>query len=198
LGDVVIRPGTVLIRPNYADAVPDADIVTVPARDLAVSVARLVDIEAIKQVKYRYMRAVDLKDWDLLAGTLEEDVTAHYGRRLDFADRAELLGYFRENLGPEILTVHHLHQPEITVDGDDATGSWALRDQVIIPGHDLMITGACFYDDTYRRGEDGEWRIATTAYERLFEATETLDVRTDFRLVDNRWADNHRATDSQG
>jgi len=165
------------------DAVRDAD------SELARTVARLADIEAIKTLKYRYMRAVDLKDWDLLAGTLEPDVTAHYGRRLDFASRDELLDNFRSTLGPEILTVHHLHQPEIAVDGNTATGTWALRDQVIIPEHNLMITGACFYDDTYRRGTDGAWRIATTGYRRLFEATETLNVRSDFRLTDNRWAD---------
>lgn len=158
-------------------------------------VARLVDIEAIKSLKHRYMRAVDLKDWDLLADTLEPDVTARYGKRLDFTNRSDLLAYFRENVGPEILTVHHLHQPEIDVDGDMATGTWALRDQVIIPEYRIMITGACFYTDTYRRGDDGDWRIATTTYERLFEATESLDVRTDFRLTDNRWADSHRADD---
>lgn len=154
------------------------------------AVARLVDIEAIRRLKYRYMRAVDLKDWDLLARTLETDVTAHYGRRLDFENRDELLAYFRENLGPGILTVHHLHQPEIDVDGDTATGTWALRDQVVIPEYNIMITGACFYTDTYRRGDDSEWRIAATSYDRLFEATETLDVRSDFRLTDNRWADD--------
>ena len=161
--------------------------------DLDKAVARLVDIEAIKTLKHRYMRAVDLKDWDLLAETLEPDVTARYGKRLDFVDRAELLAYFRDNLGTDILTVHHLHQPEIEVDGDTATGKWALRDQVIVPTYRLMITGACFYDDTYRRGADGKWRIAATSYERLFEATETLDVRTDFHLTDNRWAENPQA-----
>ena len=182
--------------PGYADAVPEPAHGTVDPPDLpdagdelARTVARLADIEAIKSLKYRYMRAVDLKDWDLLAETLEPDVQAHYGRRLDFANRAELLENFRATLGSEILTVHHLHQPEIAVDGDTATGTWALRDQVIVPAHNLMITGACFYDDTYRRGADGTWRIATTGYRRLFEATESLDVRSDFRLTDNRWAD---------
>lgn len=173
----------------------DAATAAEPAGALAETVARLVDVEAIKTLKYRYMRAVDLKDWDLLASTLETDVTASYGRRLDFSDRASLLAYFRANLGPEILTVHQLHQPEIAIDGDTATGSWALQDQVIIPEHRIMITGACFYDDTYRRGTDGAWRIASTGYRRLFEATESLDVRSDFRLTDNRWADRGPADD---
>lgn len=156
---------------------------------LSAAVTGLVDVEMIRTLKHRYMRAVDLKDWDLLAGTLTSDVTARYGERLEFADRESLVAWFAENIGPGIITVHHLHQPEIDVDGDTATGTWALRDQVIIPEHDLMITGACFYDDTYRRSPDGTWRIATTGYRRLFEATETLSVRSDFRLTANRWAD---------
>ena len=55
-----------------------------------------------------------------------------------------------------------------------------------------MITGACFYEDEYRRGDDGRWRIARTGYTRIFEAIESLDDRTDFRLLENRW-DPHGA-----
>ncbi len=162
----------------------ESDPAVAPAR----TVAELADIEAIRTLKYRYMRAVDLKDWDLLEATLTPDVAASYGERLTFDDRDTLLAWFREHLDGGIITVHHLHQPEITVDGDTATGTWALRDQVIVPEHRVMITGACFYDDTYRRDAGGPWRIAATGYRRIFEATETLDVRTDFRLTANRWA----------
>ena len=37
------------------------------------------DVEAIKQVKYRYLRALDTKHWDDFADTLAEDITANYG-----------------------------------------------------------------------------------------------------------------------
>lgn len=157
--------------------------------DLVATVARLADIEAIRTLKYRYMRAVDTKDWDLLASTLEPDVTAHYGDRLEFADRAELVAWFAAHMGADFVTVHNLHQPEIDIDGDAATGTWSLRDWVIMPNHGVMITGAAFYEDTYRRAADGNWRIATTGYKRLFETMETLNDRNDFRLTANRWAD---------
>ena len=35
--------------------------------------ADLADIEAIKQVKYRYLRALDTKHWDDYADTLTEE-----------------------------------------------------------------------------------------------------------------------------
>ena len=38
----------------------------------------LLIIEKIKQLKYRYFRAVDRHDWTLLATTLTEDCVARY------------------------------------------------------------------------------------------------------------------------
>lgn len=59
----------------------------------------LADIEAIKQVKYRYLRALDTKHWDDFADTLAEDITADYGpsigNELHFTNRAELVEYMR-------------------------------------------------------------------------------------------------------
>lgn len=156
---------------------------------LAAAIARLEAVEAIKALKYRYMRAVDLKDWRLLATTLTEDVSAVYGERLAFHDRAGVIDFMTTSVGPEIITVHHLHQPEITVEGDHALGTWALADQVIIPDQRIMITGASFYDDRYVRNDSGQWLISSTGYRRLFESIESLDVRTDYRLTDNYW--NH-------
>ncbi len=156
--------------------------------NLSASIALLLDLEAIKSLKHRYMRAVDQKDWDLFATTLTPDATARYGKRLDFTGRDEIVAFMKASVGPEILTVHHVHQPEIDVRGDTATGTWALQDQVIIDTQRIMITGACFYEDRYERDDTGQWRIASTGYTRLFEAIESLDVRTDFRLTDNRWA----------
>ena len=37
------------------------------------------DIDEIKQVKYRYLRALDTKHWDDFADTLTEDVIGDYG-----------------------------------------------------------------------------------------------------------------------
>jgi hypothetical protein len=45
---------------------------------MTVTPEDLADIEAIKALKYRYLRAVDLRDWDLLVSTLTEDATAAY------------------------------------------------------------------------------------------------------------------------
>jgi SnoaL-like domain len=153
----------------------------------------LVALEEIRQVKYRYLRCVDLKRWDDLADTFTPDATADYGtpalgRPLQLAGRDEIVAFLRDKLGPDIITVHFASQPEITVDGDTARGTWAFEDTVIATEYRMVITGAAFYEDRYARGEDGRWRIAHTGYVRTYEAALSLDDLPSFRLTSNRWA----------
>ena len=128
------------------------------------------DKEAIEQVKYRYLRALDTKDWDTFADTLTEDVTGDYGDRLHFTSRADLVEYMRSSLGAGVITEHRVTHPEITVDGDEATAVWYLQDRVIAAEFNFMLIGAAFYRDTYRRTPQG-WKISATAYDRTYEAT---------------------------
>jgi len=150
-------------------------------------------MEEIRQLKYRYLRCVDLKRWDDLADTFTRDATADYGtpalgQPIRLAGRDEIVGFLREKLGPEIVTVHAAGQPEITVDGDTATGTWGFQDTVIATEYQVVITGAAFYEDRYERCEDGRWRIAHTGYERTYEAVMSLEDLPSFRITSNRWA----------
>ncbi|GAA4503868.1 nuclear transport factor 2 family protein [Actinoallomurus oryzae] len=140
-----------------------------------MDVTDLIECRAIEELKYRYMRAVDTKDWDLLAATLEPDVTAVYGERLSFSSAADLVRVLSRMMDENMITVHHLHQPEIEIDGDTATGVWALMDRVIRTKDRVMIEGASIYRDRYRRDGDGVWRIARTTYRRLYESEVSLD-----------------------
>jgi hypothetical protein len=135
---------------------------------------KLADKEAIERVKYHYLRALDTKDWATFADTLTEDVTGDYGTRLHFDNRAELVEYMRSSLGPEVMTEHRVSHPEITVDGDEATAVWYLQDRVIAAEFNFMLIGAAFYRDSYRRTADG-WKISSTAYDRTYEATMSLE-----------------------
>jgi SnoaL-like domain len=136
------------------------------------------DIDEIKQVKYRYLRALDTKNWDEFADTLTEDVRADYGtdvagQSLHFTERNALVDYMRRSLGPETITEHHVGHPEITLDDDQATGTWYLQDRVIVPAVNFMLIGAAFYHDTYCRTSAG-WKICGTGYDRTYDATMSL------------------------
>ena len=77
----------------------------------------LVDVEEIKQLKYRYLRTLDLKLWDAFEECFVPEATGDYGEGLAFANRAALVAYMRENLGEGMITMHQVHHPEITIEG---------------------------------------------------------------------------------
>jgi hypothetical protein len=148
----------------------------------------LAVLEDIRQLKYRYLRCVDQKLWDEMADVFTPDATVDYGTRaygkpLKLAGRDEIMGFFRTALGPEIITVHAAGQPEITVDGDKASGTWRFEDTVIATEHRVVIAGAAYYVDRYERGADGAWRIAHTGYVRTYEAMMSLDDLPSFKFL---------------
>ncbi|HSZ45457.1 MAG TPA: nuclear transport factor 2 family protein [Streptosporangiaceae bacterium] len=152
----------------------------------------LVALEEIRQVKYRYLRCVDLKLWDEMADVFTAEATADYGTHavrgsLSLRGRDAILAYLRENLGPSIITVHRCGQPEIAVDGDEATGTWSFEDTVMAMDFRVVIKGAAFYEDTYRRGEDGRWRISHIGYTRIYETICSLDDTPSLKFLANKW-----------
>jgi hypothetical protein len=148
----------------------------------------LVTLEEIRQLKYRYLRCVDQKLWDEIADVFTSDATVDYGTQvygkpLQLAGRDAIVAFFRAKLGPDIVTVHAAGQPEISVDGATATGSWRFEDTVIAAQHRVVIVGAAFYQDRYERCADGAWRIAHTGYVRTYEAMLSLDDLPNFRFI---------------
>jgi hypothetical protein len=129
------------------------------------------ELEAIRRLKYAYFRTLDLKQFDQLGMLLTEDATAAYeDAETSLAGREAIVTWLTEALGgPEIVTEHHGHHPEIDFTSETtATGSWYLQDRVIVPSADLEIGGTAFYSDRYTKTEGG-WRIAHTGYVRVFE-----------------------------
>jgi len=152
----------------------------------------LAALEEIRQLKYRYFRTLDLKEWEGFGDCLAEDVKARYGTQamsepLHFDSRADVVAYMSENLSTSVISIHIGSHPEITVDGDTAAGSWGFEDTVIVPDFKILIRGGGYYQDEYRKDPDGKWRIASTRYERIYEAMTSLEDTPSFKLLANRW-----------
>lgn len=139
-------------------------------------------LEQLKRLKYAYLRTLDLKLWDEFESLFVPEATGEYGGGLAFADRGELVGYMRNNLGPGVVTMHQVHHPEIDVDGDTAHARWYLEDRVLVPEHRFVLEGAAFYDDRYVRTPDG-WRILHTGYRRTYEVTYSMDDVASYRIT---------------
>jgi ketosteroid isomerase-like protein len=150
----------------------------------------LLTFREIEQLKYRYLRTLDLRDWDGFAEVFEPDATGSYGEGLQFGSAADIVGFMRDSLGHDIITVHQVHHPEITLSesGETASGTWMLMDRVIAVPHGVLIEGASVYHDEYRRGSDGRWRISHTGYERIYETRMSLADWPRWKLTANRFS----------
>jgi len=129
------------------------------------------EIAAIEQLKYAYFRLLDTKEFVKLSSLLTEDATTAYESGAHtYRGRDAIVAFLASSLSdPEIVHVHNGHHPEIVLTGDvTATGTWYLEDKVIMPAYDLVVEGAAFYSDDYVK-IDGEWKIAHTGYERIYE-----------------------------
>lgn len=140
----------------------------------------LVAIEEIKQLKARYFRLMDTKQWDEWADVFTEDCTMWVADQPDvtYTSRDEFVAAV-SNILADAVTTHHGHMPEITIDppdgdeadhrGSTARGVWAMFDYVQIPtpGGGIGLQGYGHYRETYRREADGRWRISSLRLERL-------------------------------
>lgn len=145
----------------------------------------LHEIDAIKRLKYRYMRCLDQKRWAELAECFAEDATTAYGGgRYTFSGREAIMRFLVDAMDrPSFLSSHRVHHPEIELTSPaTARGTWALEDFVLDPERKLIIQGAAFYHDEYVK-VDGHWRIRSTGYDRTFEFVESLADRPSLRIT---------------
>jgi hypothetical protein len=86
-----------------------------------------------------------------------------------FVTNEEYLRDIPHQLGNGITT-HHGVMPEITLHSDtEAEGIWAMFDYVQVSFDDrrVSIQGYGHYFETYRKCDDGRWRISSKRNERL-------------------------------
>jgi hypothetical protein len=146
----------------------------------------LEDVEAIKRLKYRYWRCLDLKGWDEMATCFTADATVDYGDgRYRFAGVEAILGFLRESLGPGTgaLGYHHGHHPEIELTGDTtARGVWALDNYLFNAARKRGVRIAAYYHDEYVKVA-GEWKIRHTGYRYVFHEEWSRDDTPSLRLL---------------
>jgi hypothetical protein len=133
---------------------------------------QLCDIEAIKNLKARYFRFLDAKQWTDLRGLFTVDGSFEHPALGRFASIDEAVLAVSDRIG-DLTTVHHGGLPEITLGGDDDAraiwpmASFTFRASPTAAGSPVgpARTGPGrrtfgHYLETYRR-QDGRWLIAS-------------------------------------
>jgi hypothetical protein len=132
---------------------------------------RLLDIEEIKQLKARYFRNLDTKNWDGFGQVFAREAVLEVPEaQMVVNGRAAIAKSVSDALAGT-RTVHHGHMPEIELTGpDSARGTRAMFDYVEWPSSDngsrVGLQGYGHYREEYVR-EDGQWRIGRSRLERL-------------------------------
>lgn len=128
--------------------------------------ADFADWIEIHNLKARYCRLLDTKDWEgwgqLFTKDFRLDVTGSGGDVMHGRDA--VVASVRGSIG-SAKTAHQVHSPEIAIDGDRATAIWAMEDRVVWEGG-RALTGWGHYHERYVRTGEG-WRIAEQKLTRL-------------------------------
>jgi SnoaL-like domain len=142
-------------------------------------------IEDIKQLKARYFRSLDTKDWDGYAAVFSHDCTfdmrtastvdpddgspeAERSKRYVLQGNQTIADAVRDAVGDK-NTVHHGHCHEVWVESPtEARGIIAMVDKITnsrTGAH--VLEGYGHYHERYRREDGGGWRIAQLRLSRL-------------------------------
>jgi len=153
--------------------------------ELRRDVQRLMDMEAIRQLKHAYFRCIDTANFEELAGLIHDDVSVHlvggsYEWRLEGKDA--YLGEIRKSFHRHAVGHHNGHQPEIQMLSDtEATGIWYLADHMWVLDAKFYTLGTALYWDRYLK-TNGRWQIRETRYRRIYEITRPIETVPDFAV----------------
>ena len=139
-------------------------------------------IELIKQLKSRYFRLLDTADFDNLRLVFTDDAKIHY-RSPSYDHKYQgwdnIQKFLQKSFTKTKFGIHTGHHPEISVDGDKATGIWYLHDKFVSLDDNITFEGSAIYQDQYVK-ENGAWKIVSSEYDRLFEE---ITVRNDSMTI---------------
>lgn len=155
-----------------------------PAKTPTVSATdQLLAIEDIQQLKARYLRCMDLKDWVCWEGVFAPDFHFKSGATEWHSAKEMVQATHVSGLFDRVKTVCHAHMPEIEIlSPRTARGTWSAdflhyypADGATAQGHEIVPPGHwdhvdAYYYDTYVK-IGGKWYI-------LSEEIRTLRVET--------------------
>jgi hypothetical protein len=136
-------------------------------------IERLMALEEIKQVKARYFRCMDTKDWAAFEAVFASDATADYSSEGDAKEwsasgAANIVALVRK-IVDRAITVHHGHMAEIEMlSPTTARGIVAMEDLIWWPAglRRKTLHGWGHYHENYVKvGE--KWLIKTLKLTRL-------------------------------
>jgi hypothetical protein len=135
---------------------------------------RLGDVRALHELKARYFRLMDTKQWSQWRELFTDDFV-FYMEDSVLPATTEPVTVGGDAFVAEVskvlstaVSVHHGHMPEITFTGDrTATGIWAMFDWVDDAERQFAIQGFGHYHEKYVKDERDLWVMAELRLTRI-------------------------------
>ena len=144
---------------------------------------RLIAIEDIRQLKARYFRTVDTRDYPAMAETFCKDALFDFSECMTvhplggepvgspgpvIEGRDAIMAWIEASMR-DFTSCHHGHCHEVTIDSEtEAHGVIAINDEIRDASRTRRLLAASGHYWERYRFEDGAWRIAHIRLTRLF------------------------------
>jgi hypothetical protein len=153
--------------------------------ELRRDVQRLLDMEAIRQLKHAYFRCIDTANFEELGELFHDDVSVHFiggSYEWKLQGKAAFLAAQRGAFHRHAVGHHNGHHPEIQILGpDEATGIWYLADHMWVLDQKHYTTGTALYWDRYLK-VGGRWKIRESRYRRIYEISHPIEHAPQFSV----------------
>ena len=138
---------------------------------------KLLDIEEIKKLKYKYFRGIDTANLILLEKLFTDNAELDYRGgeyRWQVSGKKNILEQIENAFNSDAVACHQGHHPEIDIiNENEAIGLWYLGDIFIDQKRKIITRGSAIYQDIYKR-IDTLWYIEKSEYDRIWEEYEPL------------------------
>ncbi len=148
-----------------------------------MTIEELLEIEAIKQMRYQYSHFYDGNRLDDLVDLFTDDAVCEYGPNFggDWVGKEQIRARydaFLHGSGRDVHSqMHAVTNPWIRLLGEnEAAGRWYQLNLNVAEGAENPLTLFGIYDDVYRKVDD-EWKIHRTRIDFLWPRREYHGLR---------------------
>ncbi len=137
---------------------------------------RLSDIEAIRQLRYKYWRCIHKNLWTDLMDCYADDAAVDFGYGLQLSGKPALEDFFKASMGSAFIMVDPQgHNPEIEIlSSTTARGFWQLDNTMVEVQTNKAVRVGASYDEEYVKRNE-EWKISVQKVNHIYRQVIELE-----------------------
>jgi len=130
---------------------------------------RLSDIEAIRQLRYKYWRCIHKSQCDDLMDCYADDAGVDFGYGLQIKGKTALENFYKGSMASTFTMVDPQgHNPEIEIlSSTTARGFWQLDNTMVEAQTSKSVRVGASYDEKYVK-LNGEWKISVQKVNHIY------------------------------